>query len=210
MTSRAGGPRTGAAARHRLRGGSGAPRVEVSWAGRASPPPPGGDAGSTGPEQRLAVALQGFGCQVLQRLQRPVEVSVLLCDEAAMRDLNARYRGIEAPTDVLSFGQFEALPGDPSGGHWPAPSAPVAGDVVIAVDVAGRQAALRGEPLERELCRLLVHGMLHLVGMDHADPPAEDEPMLTLQERMLAELRSDVERLRHVLPEVVLPVVVEE
>ena len=202
---------TAPAASSQARGASGGvPRVEVSWAGRASPPPPGGTPGSTGPEERLAVALERFGCQVLWRLRRPLEVSVLLCDEATMRDLNARYRGIEAPTDVLSFGQFEALPRDPSSGHWSAPSAQVAGDVVIAVDVAVRQATLRGEPLERELCRLLVHGMLHLVGMDHADPPAEDEPMLTLQERMLADLRSDVDRLRHVLPQVVLPEVVEE
>ena len=163
-------------------GGCGEPRVAVSWAG---------------PEERLAPALERFGCQVLRRLQRPVEVSVLLCDAAAMRDLNTRYRGIEAPTDVLSFTQFE------DGGHWSARSEQVAGDVVIAVDVAARQAALRSEPLERELCRLLVHGMLHLVGMDHADPPTDDEPMLTLQERMLADLRSDVDRLRHVLPEVV-------
>ena len=169
--------------------------VEVSWAGGADP---------GGPQERLAVALERFGCRALQRLRRQVEVSVLLCDEAAMRALNARYRGIEAPTDVLSFSQFE------ENGHWSALAEQVAGDVVIAVDVAVRQASLRGEPLERELCRLLVHGMLHLVGLDHADPPAEDEPMLTLQERILADLRPDVDRLRQVLPEVVQPEVVEE
>ena len=183
---------------------TGEPQVAVRWAGRASPLPAGGAPGATGPQQRLAEGLERFGCQVLQRLRRPVEVSVLLCDEAAMRDLNACYRGIEAPTDVLSFAQSEDK------GHWPALPEQVAGDVVIAVDVAARQAALRGEPLQRELCRLLVHGMLHLVGMDHADPPAGDEPMLTLQERMLADLRSEVDRIRHVLPEVVLPEVVEE
>ena len=202
---------TAAAASSRAQAGAsrGEPRVEVSWADRASPPP-GGTPGATGPEDPLAVALERFGCQVLRRLRRPVEVSVLLCDAGAMRDLNARYRGVEAPTDVLSFAQSEARPRDPGGGTWPALPEQVAGDVVIAVDVAVRQAALRGEPLERELCRLLVHGMLHLVGMDHADPPADDEPMLTLQERMLADLRPDVDRLRHVLPEAILPAVVEE
>ena len=199
-----------ASSRSRAGASGGEPRVEVSWAGRGAPSPAAGTAGPSSFENRLAEALERFGCQVLQRLRRPVEVSVLLCDAAAMRDLNARYRGLEAPTDVLSFGQFEDRPRDPGEGHWPAPSQQVAGDVVIAVDVAVRQAALRGEPVERELCRLLVHGMLHLVGMDHADPPADDEPMLTLQERMLAELRSDVDRLRHVLPEVVLPEGVEE
>ena len=69
---------------------------------------------------------------------------------------------------------------------------PAAGDVVIATDVAARQAAARGEPAERELCRLLLHGMLHLVGMDHADPPRECEPMLLLQERTLHRLLADV------------------
>ena len=179
--------------------------VEVRWAGAA-------DSGA--PDERLRAALEQFGCRVLERLQRPVEVSVLLCDAAAMRDLNARYRGIDAPTDVLSFGQSEEAPpafgdtedqgnGARGSARWPPSSEQVAGDVVIAVDVAVRQAAARGEPVERELCRLLVHGMLHLVGMDHADPPAEDEPMLTLQERMLADLRADADRLRDVLPVVV-------
>ena len=175
------------------RGGGREPLVEVRWAG---------DAHSIAPGERLPGALEQFGCRVLERLQRPLEVSVLLCDETAIRDLNSRYRGIDAPTDVLSFGQFEESP-HPVNARGPALSEQVAGDVVIAVDVAARQAAVRGEPAERELCRLLLHGMLHLVGMDHADPPADDEPMLTLQERMLAELQSHVTQLRHVLPAVV-------
>ena len=195
--------------------------VEVRWAGPAWPRPARGAADSGASDERLRAALEQFGCRVLERLQRPVEVSVLLCDAAVMRDLNARYRGIDAPTDVLSFGQSEEAPpalrdtddqGNGAGGsaRWPPSSEQVAGDVVIAVDVAVRQAAARGEPLERELCRLLVHGMLHLVGMDHADPPAEDEPMLTLQERILADLRSHVERLRQVLSAVVPLEIVEE
>ena len=181
------------------------PRVEVRWAGRASPRAARGAADSTDPWELLLAALERFGRRVLERLQCPVEVSVLLCDAAEIRDLNASYRGIDAPTDVLSFGQFEeaARSRDTGSDGWPALSHRVAGDVVIAVDVAARQAAARGEPLERELCRLLVHGMLHLVGMDHADPPADDEPMLTLQERMLAELQSYVAQLRHVLPVIV-------
>lgn len=132
----------------------------------------------------LAQRLERFGRRVLEHLNYPLEVSVLLCDGVAMRALNARYRDVDAPTDVLSFAQLD--------GGWPTPQPaakpPPAGDVVIAVDVAVRQADCRGEPVERELCRLLVHGMLHLVGMDHADPPREHEPMLTLQERTLRAL----------------------
>ena len=137
----------------------------------------------------LAQRVERFGRRVLDHLHHRLEVSVLLCDATAIRALNDRYRGVDAPTDVLSFAQLDH--------DWPTPrpeakrSPPPAGDVVIAVDVAARQAADRGEPAERELCRLLVHGMLHLVGMDHADPPREDEPMLTLQERTLRELWAD-------------------
>ena len=184
--------------------GGAAAAVEVRWNG-AGPAAPA--------EERLAAALEQFGCRALQRLRRPLEVSVLLCDGAAIRGLNRRYRGLDAPTDVLSFGQLEgaAVPaagnavegsatacaasgparGSAAAGSTEAGSAPapLAGDVVIAVDVAARQAAARGEAPERELRRLLLHGILHLLGMDHADPPAEDEPMLSLQERMLADLQ---------------------
>ena len=155
--------------------------VEVRWngAGRAAAP---------GAERRRA-ALERFGGRALQRLRWPVEVSVLLCDGAAMRGLNRRYRGVDAPTDVLSFGQLEGAAPPGVGAAAPA----VAGDVVIAVDVAERQAAARGEAPERELRRLLLHGLLHLRGMDHADPPAEDEPMLSLQEQLLADLQPAAE-----------------
>ena len=151
--------------------------VEVRWNGAGRPAP-----GS----ERLRAALERFGDRALERLRWPVEVSVLLCDGAAMRGLNRRYRGVDAPTDVLSFGQLEGAAPPGAGG---AAAQAAAGDVVIAVDVAARQAAARGEAPERELRRLLLHGVLHLRGMDHADPPAEDEPMLSLQEQLLADLQ---------------------
>lgn len=174
--------------------------VEVRWAARGAAVVAGGADGA------LAARLERFGRRALQCLDFRVEVSVLLCDSDTMRSLNARYRGIPAPTDVLSFAQMEAAEPpadsphpDAEGGaaaRWPesrdrgtVPAAPPpAGDVVIATDVAARQAAARGEPRERELCRLLLHGILHLAGMDHADPPLEHEPMLNLQERTLHRL----------------------
>ena len=149
--------------------------VEVRWNGAGRPAAPG--------LERLRAALERFGNRALERLRWPVEVSVLLCDGAAMRGLNRRYRAVDAPTDVLSFGQLEGAAPPGAGGSA------AAGDVVIAVDVAARQAAARGEAPERELRRLLLHGVLHLRGMDHADPPAEDEPMLSLQEQLLADLQ---------------------
>lgn len=154
--------------------------VEVRWNGAPRPAAPGAE--------RLRAALERFGDRALERLRWPVEVSVLLCDGAAMRGLNRRYRGVDAPTDVLSFGQLEGA-APPGVAAEPA----AVGDVVIAVDVAARQAAARGEAPERELRRLLLHGLLHLRGMDHADPPAEDEPMLSLQEQLLADLQPAAE-----------------
>lgn len=94
-------------------------------------------------------------------------VSLAFVEESAMAELNVRYRGGAEATDVLSF---------PGGGgddlDWPEPEAeaesvPYLGDVVICLAVAGRNAADDGiEPAE-ELRRLLVHGVLHLLGYDH-------------------------------------------
>ncbi len=77
-----------------------------------------------------------------------------------MRALNARYRGIDAPTDVLSFAQEHDIivPGMPK----------LLGDVVISVDTAHRQAAAAGRTLEDELGQLAIHGVLHLLGYDDA------------------------------------------
>ena len=174
--------------------------VEVRWA------EPGATGGAAGAGAALADRLERFGRRALQHLNHAVEVSVLLCDARLIQVLNTRYRGVAAPTDVLSFAQIErpAMPPDEqlrdapriAASRWPGcpdqGTAPAAGDVVIATDVAARQAAARGESAERELCRLLLHGMLHLVGMDHADPPRACEPMLQLQERTLQGLLGDV------------------
>ena len=174
--------------------------VEVRWA------EPGAAAGAAASGAALADLLERFGRRALRHLNCRVDVSVLLCDARTIQALNTRYRGVAAPTDVLSFAQMEepaplpeAQPRDDpriAAARWPGTvdqgTVPSAGDVVIATDVAARQAAARGEPAERELCRLLLHGMLHLVGMDHADPPREHEPMLQLQERTLLVLLGDV------------------
>jgi probable rRNA maturation factor len=78
-------------------------------------------------------------------------LSVLLTDDDTMRDLNRRYRGVDAATDVLAF---------------PQPGEALLGDVAISVETAQRQAARRRHSLDRELEILLVHGILHLLGWD--------------------------------------------
>ena len=90
-----------------------------------------------------------------------VELSILLCTDTLIQTLNRDYRGLDSPTDVLSFAQREGEDGDPDD--------PMLGDVVISVDTACRQAAKHGHALEIELQILLVHGVLHLLGYDHID-----------------------------------------
>lgn len=112
----------------------------------------------------------------------PVEVVVTIVDEAEIHRLNREYRGIDAPTDVLSFAQRESdeFPVIPN--H----TEPL-GDVVIAYPVAARQAAAAGHPTERELALLTIHGVLHLLGFDHAEPE-EERIMFGLQDQALASL----------------------
>lgn len=90
------------------------------------------------------------------------ELSVALVDSADMAAANWRWRGRRGPTDVLAFSLLE-------GDHARHRGA-LLGDVVIAVDIAERQAREAGHSLGEELLRLLIHGVLHLFGYDHAAP----------------------------------------
>jgi probable rRNA maturation factor len=100
-------------------------------------------------------------------------VTVLLCGDAAMRRLNARYRGKDRTTDVLSF---------PSGGELLPDGRRPLGEIAIAVPQAARQARAAGHSLARELRVLALHGYLHLLGYDHE---VDDGTMLRLQARLL-------------------------
>lgn len=90
------------------------------------------------------------------------ELSVLLTDDRRIQELNREHRHKDKPTDVLSFplDEDEASPDSPR----------LLGDVVISLDTADRQARGRGRPLVEEVRFLLAHGILHLIGHDHAEP----------------------------------------
>ncbi len=141
----------------------GDPAVGVSMRGRRAP--------------ALAVRLGRSARRLLRALDlRHGELSLLLVSDGEMRRLNRRWRGRDRPTDVLAFAQAEGPGGAPDG---------MLGDVVISVDTARRQAAERGETLGREAERLLVHGVLHLLGYDHERSTAEARRMQR-RERALA------------------------
>jgi probable rRNA maturation factor len=101
---------------------------------------------------------------------------VVLTDDDQVRDLNRQYRGVDDTTDVLSFPMREG-PGSGMSG--------LLGDVVVSVEQAARQAP--AGDLEREIVRLLVHGLCHLLGMDHG-AARDRKRMLAAEQRLLAAL----------------------
>jgi probable rRNA maturation factor len=111
---------------------------------------------------------------------RGSSLSLTLVADDAMRGLNREYRGKDRPTDVLSF----ALAADaPNGFH---PGERLLGDIVISVDRAREQAAGYAAPQQREIYRLLIHGLLHVLGHDH-EAPAQRRAM-EREERRLADV----------------------
>jgi probable rRNA maturation factor len=113
------------------------------------------------------------------------EWSLTFVDDQAMRAFNRQFRGIDKPTDVLSFSQLEGEDFPSFEDHV------VLGDVVIAVPMAKRQAEERGHALEAEIALLITHGLLHLLGEDH-DEPARKAQMWEIQDRILVGLGHSV------------------
>ena len=114
------------------------------------------------------------------------EVTLLVTDDAAVAAYNQQYRGVEGPTDVLSFAAQEPTPG-----FVMAPEmACYLGDIVIALPFTRRQAAAFNRTLIDELRLLAVHGILHLLGYDHAEPE-EEAIMWAKQDAILAGLTSN-------------------
>lgn len=110
------------------------------------------------------------------------ELSILLVDADYMTDLNHRWMGGEGPTDVLAFPLDEASIDHGPGDNGSEPT--LLGDIVLCPQVAGRQAAAAGHSTADEVAMLTVHGTLHLLGYDHAEPEEERE-MFGLQARLL-------------------------
>lgn len=108
------------------------------------------------------------------------ELAILFVDEPAMEQLHIQWMDEPGPTDVLSFPMDELRPGTPGS---PTPAG-LLGDIVVCPSVATRQAAAAGHSAEEEMLLLTTHGILHLLGYDHAEPEEEKE-MFALQRKLL-------------------------
>jgi probable rRNA maturation factor len=116
------------------------------------------------------------------------EVSLLLTDDAAVRVLNARWRGQDRPTNVLSFPAHDLTPGStPRSLPGPAAAPPWLGDVVLGFETVAFEAAAQDRPLADHVSHLVVHGTLHLLGYDH-QTEADARVMEDLERRILAGL----------------------
>jgi probable rRNA maturation factor len=145
-------------------------------------------------DEAALVRLSRFVLDALQ-INPLAELSVVLVDADAMTALHQQWMDLPGPTDVLAF-PMDGLDGPPAVNpqrHDPSAPPPtdeaggaLLGDVVLCPTVAGEQARTAGHSLDAELALLCTHGVLHLLGYDHAEPDQEQQ-MFELQGRLLAE-----------------------
>ncbi len=138
----------------------------------------------------MEALLQQVADTAAEMLEIPAdrEISVVLTDNAEIQELNAMYRNIDAPTDVLSFALNEEGEDEP---FFAGEDQTLLGDIVISVERAKQQAGDYGHSLEREMGFLLCHGILHLLGYDHMTEEDERE-MFGWQDKILS--RAKLER----------------
>lgn len=135
---------------------------------------------SVEPFMQLVLTKLSYDCE---------EISVLFCSDNFIKELNNQYRNIDAPTDVLSFENGEEYEDDE--GVWKS-----VGDIAISLETLPKNAEYFEVDTNTELKRLLIHGILHLNGMDHGEEHIEKgisptDEMLSLQENLLSELSNE-------------------
>jgi probable rRNA maturation factor len=130
-------------------------------------------------DQERVLQLATFSLDYL-RIHPGAELAIIFVDEVAMEQLHLQWMDEPGPTDVLSFPMDELRPGTES---EPTPAG-LLGDIVICPTVAAKQAEVAGHETVNEILMLTVHGILHLLGFDHAEPEEEKE-MFGLQASIL-------------------------
>jgi len=124
-----------------------------------------------------------FAVKVMEELKcENWELSILLCGDKTITQLNAQYRNKNEPTDILSFNLGETVQEDDKSVYLP-------GDIVISLDTLRENAKYYNISEDEELRRLIIHGILHLNGMNH-ETNEQSEPMLILQEEILRKLEN--------------------
>jgi len=138
------------------------------------------------PQPVTKTLLENAALATLNLTETPpdVDLSIVLTNDAQLQKLNLEFLGIDAPTDVLAFPSVET---DPDSGHQ------YLGDVIISYPMAEAQAAAVGHPIESELRLLVIHGVLHLLGYDHAEEQ-EKAVMWSVQEDILVQMRGPEEQ----------------
>ena len=135
-------------------------------------------------EEAVNAALDAEGVDV------PCVVEVCLTDDEAIHQTNLEMRGVDRPTDVLSFPMFELQPGEKPRAEWADPDTDrvLLGDMMISLERARAQAEEYGHSLERGICYLAVHSVLHLLGYDHLDEGPMKQQMRAREEAILGRL----------------------
>lgn len=128
--------------------------------------------------------------KILERVDtQDIELSVSFVSDEEIQALNKEYRNLDSPTDILSFVQSDCREEED---FWPSIEENevnrVLGDMIISLSAIDRNCENFGASFDEELYRLLIHGVLHLIGLDHKTNDFNKEPMLSLQEQILKEL----------------------
>lgn len=132
----------------------------------------------------VLAALEGEG------IDTPCIVEVCVTSDEGIHQTNLEMRGVDRPTDVLSFPMFELKPGEKLSPDWADPDTGkvLLGDMMISLERANAQAAEYGHSPEREVCYLAVHSVLHLLGYDHLDEGPMKAQMRAREEAILGKL----------------------
>ena len=138
----------------------------------------------------MGLSLLPSAALAAEGVELPCEINVLLTDDAGIRQVNLDMRGVDRPTDVLSFPMFDLRPGErpQPGDEDPETGLVPLGDMCISLERAAAQAAEFGHSVKRELAYLTVHSALHLLGYDHMDEGPMKRQMRLHEEFILDKL----------------------
>lgn len=138
-------------------------------------------------EQIRRAVLAALECE---EIDVPCVVEVCLTGDEGIHQTNLEMRGVDRPTDVLSFPMFELSPGEKPRADWADPDTDkvLLGDMMISLERAIAQAEEYGHSPEREVCYLAVHSVLHLLGYDHLDEGPMKAQMRQREEAILGRL----------------------